>query len=162
MLWAIVVSGKPSAELVAYLRGNNFPRFLISYNEFDPFQAHELYPGYDFLVVWNQCVVPKAPLPSLETLLDFSKINVTWDSYGRNYPHRTAQRFSLDLIGLPKGATRDMFEAQNDLHILPKDLNVSEGYAESKSARIVNIRKQVVRHILPYVKVFDAVRGCYV
>ena len=162
MLWAIVVNGKPAAELIAYFREKNFPRFLISYNEFDPFSVHTLYPGYDFLVVWNQCVVPKVPLPPLETYLDFSKINVTWDSYGRNYPHRTTQRYSLDLIGLPKGATREMFEAQENLHILPKDLNVSEGFAESAKARVINTRKQVVRHALPYVKVFDTARGCYV
>ena len=164
MIWAILVIGQPSVELISYLR-IKMHRFVISPQMISPFEAHAKFPGFDFLVYWNAAaVVPTEALPPLDKLLDFTKVNVTWYSYGRNYPHKTQQRFSMDFIGIPKhvaATSMEMLEVQ-DLHILPKDLNVQEGYAESKGARLRNIRKRVLEHNLPYVKRFDPTSGRYV
>jgi hypothetical protein len=163
MIWAILVIGQPSAELIHYLR-TKYHRFVISTQEINPFDAHEKYPGFDYLVYWHSALVPSLDLPALDTFMDFSKVNVTWDSYGRNYPHKTQQRFSTDFIGLPKNTkakSLEMLEVQ-DLYILPKDLNVQEGYAETKGARLKNTRKRNINHSLPYVKIFDPQSGRYI
>jgi hypothetical protein len=166
MIWAILVIGEPSKEILNYLRKTN-ARFMISRTEISPFEAHAAYPGFDYLIYWHACVVPTPALPTLDTLFDFSKINVSWDSYGRNYPHKTSQRYSLDFIGLPHspaGAAQitnySMLETQ-DLYILPKNLNVCEGYAEFATALLKNMRKRVPE-IPSFVKRYDARLGRYV
>lgn len=166
MIWAILVIGEPSKEILNYLRRTN-ARFMISRAEISPFEAHTKYPGFDYLIYWRACVVPTPALPSLDTLFNFSKINVSWDSYGRNYPHKTQRRYSLDFIGMPRtpaGAASiisySMLETQ-DLHILPKNLNVSEGYAETATAILKNTR--VREPELPsFVKKYNAQLGRYV
>lgn len=167
MNWAILVIGKPSSEILTYLRKTN-ARFLIANENLSPFEAHAAYPGFDYLIYWNACVVPTPSLPALDTIFNFSKINVSWDSHGRNYPHKTPQRYSLDFIGIPRspaGAAHitnyDMLETQ-DLHILPKNINVCEGFAESATACLINKKRKVQCHSLPYVKVFDPTREVYI
>jgi len=161
MTWIILINGKPTPELINYLRRTYAP-FLVSVETIDPFNAHKKYPGYDYIIVMNNCLVPSNDLPPLNTFFDFSKINVSWDSYGRNYPHKTHKHFSTDLIGLPASAAHltNMLEIQ-DYNILPKDLNVSDGYFESSTARLKNTRKRI-RHDLPYVKLFDPISRDYV
>jgi hypothetical protein len=164
MIWAILVIGEPSKEILNYLRKTN-ARFIISRKEITPFEAHTVYPGFDYLIYWRTCVIPMPALPPLDTLFDFSKINVSWDSYGRNYPHKTPQRYSLDFIGIPRSEAHKvtnyaMLETQ-DLYILPKNLNVCEGYAEFASALLQNTRKRAPEPP-SFVKRYDVRSGRYV
>jgi len=133
--WTILVIGNtalPDATR-AYFEKHRLPYIIHSGALFDTQQVHRILPGYDFILIWASHVFPTPLLTSsIVDELNFTKVNVAWDSYGRNYPHETAERFSHDLMGIPAVPT-------HEIHWLPKDLNVSDGYFESGTARLRNV-----------------------
>lgn len=138
--WTILVIGSPPPVLSSYFEKHALPYKIIA-APFDPFQCHTAVSGYDFILCWAAHVVPTERLTkSIAGCLDFTKINVTWDSYGRNFPHKTRKRWSRDLIGLPaaKQITDALCETQ-EVRVLPKDMNVSDGYFESDKALLRNV-----------------------
>ncbi len=160
--WAILVIGPAQQPALSnYFERHGLP-YIVAPAATDPFQAHTAFPGYDFLLCWAGHVIPMERLTeSILPALDFSKINVTWDSYGRNFPHKTLRRWSRDLIGLPAAhrITDALLETQ-DVHILPKDLNVSDGYYESAKALLRNAPCKPVS--APYlVKRYNPASGRY-
>ncbi len=164
MRWTVLLLGSPNEETILYLKKYNIP-YIISIEEISPFEAHHTFPGYEYILCWNRNVYPCNALGHIAEYLDFKKINVAWDSEGRNYPHKTRNHWrnhwSLDFIGLPCSAkitNYEMLEVQ-DLHILPKTCNVSEGYVEYSKALLVNKRKRQDR--FSFVKVFDPATGKY-
>jgi hypothetical protein len=165
---AVVYFGTQTPAHTAYFRAHGY-KVLEAPSNTHPFAVHTVFPGHDFLLCWNACVAPKPGARDLRPLLNLQKINVTWDSYGRNYPHKTSRRWSLDLIGFPAKHTAlnyDMLETQ-DLHILPKDVNVQEGYLEFQKAQFANLRSEpTVSPVAPkasgtFVKHYDPVTGRY-
>ncbi len=142
MNFAVVFFGTQTPAHTAYFRAHGY-KVLEATPTTDPFTVHTVFPGYDFLLCWNACVVPKPGARDLRPSINPGKINVSWDSYGRNYPHLNTRHWSLDLIGFPNTKTvanYDLLETQ-DLHILPKDVNVQEGYLESQTAQFLNLRR---------------------
>jgi hypothetical protein len=132
--WTILVTGgAPSNAARAYFEKHGLPYKIHSGELFEPQQVHNVVPGYDFILIWAAHLEP-TPLftTSIADELDFTKINMAWDSYGRNYPHKTSVRFTRDLMGIPAFPTADR-------HWLAKDLNVADGYFESASARLKNL-----------------------
>jgi hypothetical protein len=153
--WTILVIGAPNNTQIEY-----FQKHCLSYKvvdrSCDPFDAHKLAPGYDFVLCWRaEKVFPHETAQSIADFLDFSRINVTWDSFGRNFPHKTTKLYSRDLLGFPasKHTSDELLEMQQ-VFILPKTLNVSAGYVESSDAVILN-------KFNPFVKLFDPVAKRY-
>lgn len=161
MHWTVLLIGLPNEETEAYLKKYDTPH-IISKEECNPFYAHTKYPGYDFILCWKSNVYPRTNLGNLAIYLDFTKINVTWDSEGRNYPHKTRRRFSEDFLGIPhsaKHANLELLEMET-IHILPKTWNVSEGYVEYDQALLINKKKTQSKPV--FLKTFDPVSGKYI
>ena len=155
MRWVVVVIGdSPSAELITYLEKTHAP-FILS-EDMSPFDAHKKYKGYDYIICMNCNCVPTKDCIPLDELFKFDKINVAWDSYGRNYPHKTSVRYSTDLIGIPASAAHITAIPDKDLYILPKTVNVSEGFLETHAAHILNIKKRTA-----FVKFYNCLTGAY-
>lgn len=160
MRFAVVFFGTQTPAHEVYFAKYGIPVFQAAVTQ-DPATVHTVFPDYDFLLCWNACVVPTHGARDIRGDLDMSKINVTWDSYGRNYPHKTPKRYSRDLIGFPttmclQGLNLEDI-AHKDLHILTKDVNASAGYREYETAQFQNTAAK-----LPYVKVFDVVSGRWI
>lgn len=164
MNFAVVFFGTQTALHSAYFAKHGY-KVHQAPSGLTPFDAHKAFPGHDFLLCWNACVVPIPTAYDLRPVLNLSKINVTWDSYGRNYPHKSPRHWSLDLIGIPatrQVASYELLETQ-DLHILPKDVNVQDGYLESSTAQFRNIRSSVPSEApaSTFVKHYDPKSGRY-
>jgi hypothetical protein len=157
MKFAVVFFGAQTAEHKAYFEKHGH-EVLAAPPELNPFAVHTVIPGYDFLLCWNATVVPEKGARDLRGDMDMSKINVSWDSFGRNFPHKTSKRFSTDLIGFPRTVPRISYELleMQDLHILPKDVNVCKGYKEFEVA----VFKRAIQ--TSFVKKYDPVSGRYV
>jgi hypothetical protein len=160
MRLAVVFFGTQTAAHTEYFKKYGIT-VLQAASPQDPFTVHSTFQGYDFLLCWNAPVVPKRGARDLRGDLDLTKINVTWDSYGRNYPHKTAQRYSRDLIGFPAGLCPRSANLEDckleDLCILPKDVNVSVGYREYDAAQFQNGGTKP-----PFVKTFHAESGRWI
>jgi hypothetical protein len=129
-----------------------------------PQDAFTLAPAASFILWWDASLIPQATLADISSMLDLTKVNVTWDSYARNYPHKVTKRYSERFFGVPafcapalqNARHLDEFFASAPLYRLPSDLNVCAGFREYDSARL-----RVGTPARSLVRVFDPRTGLY-
>ena len=158
-------SGAPiNPDLQTYLQRY---RYVVAPSGSKPQDAFTLVPTASFILWWDASLIPQTTLADISSMLDLTKVNVTWDSYARNYPHKVLpnKRFSDRFFGVPafcapalqNARHLDEFFASAPLYRLPSDLNVSEGFREYDSARLRTKAKAKPS----LVRVFDPLTGLY-
>lgn len=140
-------------------------RYVIAPSNAEPKDLFRIAPSdADFVLWWDASVVPQLTFGPLESYLQFDKVNVTWDSFARNYPHKVPpnKKYSKLFFGVPRICAPSLdfapdfydFLASAPLYRLPSDFNVRLGYREHGSARLKEVQPTLLRR-------FDPLTGLY-